>query len=202
MKYRLIRVYSKICPKRFYRKMYVREDLNLQELGVFILYSLGAEFEHMFLFEGRKVHYVDSSWLEDEPLWDYEMKDYSKYTLDTAQCWRDDTIKLEYDTGDGWEFVIKKLKTIKEFPDEDVAGWCVELAGYPLWEDNIMSFYEYIEDGKIEVNDEYGYPWNVDYPNNDVSYFDRPIDIVEHNRMLKELDIKELIAELFTWDLE
>ncbi len=37
MKYKKIRVKSVDAPKRFYRLLYVREDLNLFQLGVTIL---------------------------------------------------------------------------------------------------------------------------------------------------------------------
>ncbi|EGY79367.1 hypothetical protein [Peptoniphilus indolicus] len=46
MNYKKIKVSSVDAPKRFYRVLYVREDLNLFELGVTILSAFDCHFCH------------------------------------------------------------------------------------------------------------------------------------------------------------
>lgn len=197
MKYRLIKVYSTICPDRFYRLMYVREDLNLQEAGVFILYSLGAAFEHMFLYEAKGITYVDETWLEDA-LDEHQVQDYTEVTIENASYNDDGTLNLVYDTGEYWEFVIQKTCIEKEIDDE-IAGWCLEMAGYPIWEDHISAFSSYIETGEADF-ERYGYPWNVRYPNHDLKCFDKTLRVSAHNKNLAKIDIKTLVNDLFSED--
>ena len=74
MKYKKIRVKSMDAPKRFYRVLYVREDLNLFQLGVTILSAFDCQFCHMFMFFDKKNTYVDRSWIEETPI-DFGGKD-------------------------------------------------------------------------------------------------------------------------------
>ena len=54
MIYRKIKASLLEAPDRFYRGLQVREDVNLEELGVILGTALGAEFEHMFMFSQRQ----------------------------------------------------------------------------------------------------------------------------------------------------
>lgn len=75
--------------KTFYRTMYIRNDLNLFQIGVGILISLRAEFEHMFLFHDKGSSYMDASWVEGtnsprRPALDYTKVHLSDLTLNAS----------------------------------------------------------------------------------------------------------------------
>ena len=94
-----IRLDFKYGPKnRLYRTLLVKGNPNLFELGVILGTSLGATFEHCFLFRCH-THciYVMAPFMEDpmdgyKYLGNYHLEDLPK------------TFTFEYDTGDGWDF--------------------------------------------------------------------------------------------------
>ena len=178
--YQKIKVSCVGCPKRFYRIMYIRNDLNLFQIGVGILISLRAEFEHMFLFHDKGSSYMDASWVEGTNSPRRPALDYTKVHLSDLTLNASNEFTLEYDTGDGWDFTIKIYKTVKQFDaEEDRYGIVTEAKGDRIWEDYHYSFDEYIAGRQVDEKEE-GRPWNIpdDLP---LSFFDEEVSVDELN---------------------
>ena len=177
MKYTKIRVAFKEFPKRFYREMYVRSDLSLFKLGVCICCSLGAEFEHYFLFEDAERQYVPRDF---EELWGNNVF-MPKYNFKDIVLDKKNRFKLTYDTGEDYEFVITVLESDVELKRRKPAI-ILKGAGDRIWEDNISTLYAYLSgelDGELFENDEENgiyMPWNV-YEGYKLKDFDRPFDV-------------------------
>lgn len=177
MKYTKIRVAFKEFPKRFYREMYVRSDLSLFKLGVCICCSLGAEFEHYFLFEDAERQYVPRDF---EELWGNNVF-MTKYNFKDIVLDKKNRFTLTYDTGEDYEFVITVLESDVELKRRKPAI-ILKGAGDRIWEDNISTLYAYLSgelDGKFFENDEENgiyMPWNV-YEEYKLKDFDRPFDV-------------------------
>jgi len=184
--YRKIRVSSEDAPKRFYRVMYIREDLNLYEIGVTVLSVLGAEFEHMFLFKDKLNTYEDESWIEDG--FGYDAKDYRKCYLSDLITRSDNSFDLLYDTGDGWYFKIKIYAKALEDKDNEfhgMFGYVKEAKGQCIWEDARYAFMMYLAGEKIKSSEK---PWNLP-KNKGVNYFDSDVDIDKMNERLMDLPL-------------
>lgn len=192
MKYKKIRVKSVDAPKRFYRLLYVREDLNLFQLGVTILSAFDCQFYHMFMFFDKKNTYVDKSWL-DESLIDFgfnnlfsKEKDYEKYKISDLELGANNTFTLCYDTGDSWEFEIKIYKTEKDLC-ENSFGRLIEGAGATIWEDNRQLFWKYLDCGSdaISVKEK---AFLLKMVSVNVEQFDDPIDIEYLNKKIDDAE--------------
>ena len=187
VKYLKIRADFKYTTKgRFYRTFLVREDIDLGELGEFIVDIFGGTLEHFFLYRIKDEQYLPSSWVDEwyhergikvEPFKDKTIKDLPERFV------------FEYDTGDGWAFDCKIYNAIttKTFEDdEDIpTGYVLDAKGMGIWEDNIHTLYAYLN-GDIDKNynqedEEKGYykPWNFDIDK--YSEFDDPVDLEELN---------------------
>lgn len=181
MHYKKIRVKSLDAPKRFYRLLYVREDLNLFELGVTILLAVDCGFGHMFTLEDQKYVYVDESWVNDTPyLFDLLLsipkdRDYEKYKISDLVLDANNTFKICYDSGDNWEFEIKIYKVEKDLPGEAFAH-LIEGAGASIWEDNRQLFLRFIDSGSDALSAEEK-DFLSEMVNADVETFDDPLDI-------------------------
>ena len=201
MHYKKIRVKSLDAPKRFYRLLYVREDLNLFQLGVTILLAFDCEFYHMFTLEDQKYVYVDKSWLNDAPsIFDLlpsipKNKDYEKYKISDLVLDANNTFKICYDSGANWEFEIKIYKIEKDLPGK-AFGHLIEGAGAYIWEDNRQLFWRFIESGSdalsAEEKDFLSEMVNVDVETFDdlldIDYFNNKIDRAESTcRRLREV---------------
>lgn len=149
MKYKKIKVSSTDAPKRFYRILYVREDLNLFQLGVTILSAFDCQFCHMFMFFDKKNTYVDKSWMDEFS----NDKNYEEYKISDLELSANNTFKLCYDTGDDWEFEIKIYKAEKDLC-ENSFGKLVEGAGESIWEDNHYLFWKFLKGGSDALSDE------------------------------------------------
>lgn len=185
--YQKIKVSCIECPKRFYRTMYIRNDLNLFQIGVTILTALQAEFEHMFLFRDKEVSYMSESWTADANSPRHPALDYTKVHLSDLKLNAANEFMLEYDTGDGWDFTIKIYKATKQFDaEEDRYGIVADAKGDRIWEDYHYAFDEYIA-GREVNEDEEGRPWNIpdDLP---LSFFDEEVSIDELNDFMYEAE--------------
>lgn len=184
MRYRELKVEFEANKERLYRILYVREDLDLYTLGVAILVSLGATFEHAFYFEDRNRHFdpeiFEDLFNDDEYMTDYHLKDLK---LDS-----DGTFKLIYDSGDYWCFVV----TVSDKPtiiQSRKYAILKDAKGQGIWEDRITSLYNYLE-GKIsktaqEDESEGLYlPWN--FNNKTFGDFDKKINIDKVNKKLND----------------
>lgn len=170
MLYQKIKVACKDCPKRFYRVMYVREDLNLAQLGYVILHSLNAAFEHSYLFHGKGCDYLPVTWLED--CYDNE-KDMAECRISDVQLYANNKFILEYDTGECWEFEITVYDEKKEINDA-FFGTNVEAKGAGIWEDAHVDFVAFINGEEFEC------PWNMP-EDSEPEDFDNEIDLEELN---------------------
>ncbi len=188
VKYIKIRADFKYADKgRFYRTFLVKEDVNLGELGEFIVEIFGGTLEHYFLYRLKDRHYVPSEWMDDSL-----MSNFIKYEPFKEKSILDlpDEFEFAYDTGDGWDFKCKKYKKpiIKEVDESDISfGFVLEGKGMGIWEDNIYSLYAYLN-GEIDKDfnkedEEKGIykPWNFDIDK--YSEFDNPLDINELNHI-------------------
>lgn len=159
MKYKKIKVRSMDAPKRFYRILYVREDLNLFQLGVTILSAFDCQFCHMFMFFDKTNTYVDKSCIDEIPSkfeFDDEFtrdKDYEEYKISDLELGANNTFKLCYDTGENWEFEIKIYKAEKDLC-ETFFGKLIEGTGASIWEDNHYLFWKFLNGGSDALSDE------------------------------------------------
>jgi len=174
----------KYGPKeRFFRTILVKGNPDLLELGVILGTSLGATFEHCFLFRCKnRVIYVMAPFME-EPMIGY--KYLGNYHLDDLP----NTFSFEYDTGDGWDFNCKKYEEKIEIKSKKNL-LIFEGKGQGIWEDNIRSLAA-LFDGEIdekysEENEEKDIykPWNFTIEK--YSDFDLPLDIEIINESLDE----------------
>ena len=195
MKYTKIKVAFKEFPKRFYREMYVRSDLSLFKLGVCICCSLGAEFEHQFLFEDAERQYLPRDF---EETWGNSVF-MTKYGLKDIVLDKKNRFTLTYDTGEDYEFVITVLEKDVELKRRKPAI-ILKGAGDRIWEDNISTLYAYLSgelDGEISESDEENgiyMPWNV-YEGYKLKDFDSPFDVKDANYLIAgqvEITIEQL----------
>ena len=172
MIYRKIKASLLEAPDRFYRVLQVREDVNLEELGVILGTALGAEFEHMFMFRKGKVIFVDEFWM-DGYFEEYVMKDCGLDVLG-------DKFRFIYDTGDNWEFDCKIYKKVIE-NDNDGLAYLIDGEGQGIWEDNKWTLMRYLAgelDPSIAEEDENRgvyFPWNFEIER--LSDFDEMFDL-------------------------
>jgi len=195
MKYKEIKVSFKYNKSRLYRVLEVKEDISLLQLGFVIVNAFGGTFEHYFLFRDNKYNYVPRSFLEDfaldndVPLVDYKMKDLP------------DKFEFDYDTGDGWDFIVevKDKELIKEEPEDDdlYVAYILKGKGQGIWEDNIRTLYAYfdgeLEDDKEDPENGFYFPWNFEIEK--YSEFDNPINIEDIQDAISYCDM-EADAEL------
>jgi hypothetical protein len=191
MIYKKIRVTSDIAPTRFDRVMYVKVDISLYSLGVLILTSLQAKFEHMFLFHsGRFIDYVDETRLDD-PFGTVKQYDYKKIKLCNVVLNSQGNFALEYDTGDGWEFKIHVYEQETVLEDDKLAI-VLKGKGQSLREDNIEAFEKYINNEPLEDYEKS--PWSL--MGDPLSSFDEPLNIEDQNAILcftSEQQIEEMM---------
>lgn len=181
MLYTKIRLDFKYGPKnRFYRVVLIKGNPDLFKLGVALLTSLEATFEHCFLITHKGVSYVMAPFMED-PLDGY--KYLGKYHLSDLPM----NFNLEYDTGDGWDFKCKKYEEKVELKSKKTII-LLEGKGQGIWEDNIHSLYALFE-GEIDKDfdkedEEKGIykPWNFEIDK--FGDFDLALDINEINETL------------------
>lgn len=195
MKYTKIRVEFKEFPKRFYREMYVRSDLSLFKLGVCICCSLGAEFEHYFLFEDAERQYIPRDF---EELWGNNVF-MTKYNFKDIVLDKKNRFTLTYDTGEDYEFVITVLEKDVDLKRRKPAI-ILKGSGDRIWEDNISTLYAYLSgklDGDMSESDEENgiyMPWNV-YEGYKLKDFDRPFDVKADDYLIGE-QVEYTIDEL------
>lgn len=191
MIYRKITVRFKYFPTRLSRKMYVRADLDLFTLGVAILATLDATFEHYFVFHDKRKRFVPENF---EEFFDENEDFMTNYYF--AQL--SNKFVLEYDTGDGWEFEIK----VSERPFDIRSRKFVHLidgVGQGIWEDNMRSLYAYLsgelssDDTEENLDKGYCLPWN--FSNEKYGDFDQPLDIDEKNESMQQ-QIEMHLAQL------
>ena len=155
MLYRKLEVNFAENEERFNRTLMVRDDLNLEELGVVLGTALGAEFEHMFMFKDRDNAYVHDAWSG------MDAKMMSAAKLDDI----DEDFLFIYDTGEDWTFRCHLGD--KEKIDSDEYAILLDGNGQGIWEDNKSTLVRYL-DGELDPNtskenEEEGvyFPWNL-----------------------------------------
>ena len=181
MIYRKLKVSLKEAKDRFYRLLLVREDIDLETLGVVLVTALGGEFEHMFLFHKGRKSYVDESWKDgfnDEVMKDTKLLDLGENFV------------FEYDTGDGWEFDCRLYKKA-EMIDSDAYAFALDGRGQGIWEDHKWILMRYLS-GELgpdirEEDEDRGifFPWN--YEIEKLSDFDECYDLEEQKEYLNEM---------------
>ena len=161
MNYKQIKLTFKYSnPKRFYRTLLTKQNVNLIDLGCAIVTAFGGEFEHLFLFETKTRVYNPKCFMEDMVFENDVLMD--NYTLSDLG----DNFIFTYDTGDGWNFSATVTDSDVEEKEEDFI--LIDGAGQGIWEDNIHTLKAYL-DGKIDPNtyepdENNGYypPWNFE----------------------------------------
>ncbi len=144
MKYVRLKVEFKDYPDKLNRTLLVRKDLDLFTLGVCILTSLEATYEHCFLFEDKKRTYNPEAFEDLYEERDVFMTDYHYYDLVLD---RKKQFTLEYDTGDGWDFIITELEEVDVRSRRLV--FLEDGKGLGIWEDNIYSLWAFL-DGRVK----------------------------------------------------
>lgn len=159
MKYRELNVAMEGFQKRLYRKMLIRDDLNLVYVGCILVSSFYGMFEHNFMFTDGKRSYLPRAFEEcDLPGEDF-MENYRLSDLS-------DKFIFTYDTGENYRFTCK-TKEFKEL-DNDELAILLDGKGQGIWEDNIGSLIAYFKneipaDSNAEDPDNgYCLPWNFD----------------------------------------
>ncbi len=190
MNYKQIKLtfkYSK--PKRFYRTLLAKQNVNLINLGCAIVTAFGGEFEHLFLFETKTRVYNPKCFMEDMVFENDVLMD--NYTLSDLG----DNFIFTYDTGDGWNFSATVTDSDVEEKEEDFI--LIDGAGQGIWEDNIHTLKAYL-DGKIDPNtyepdENNGYypPWN--FENEKYGDFDN-FNLEEEKQRFMENYPKDIIS--------
>lgn len=145
MKYTKIQVSCKDAKDELYRKLYVREDIGLVELGCVICATFRAEFCHSFFYIANKKTYNPDAFMDDfvrendEPMKDYGLSDLPNKFL------------FVYDSGEDWVFDCKIMDEHVDFPNKQVMAMFIEGSGYGLWEDNKFGFYNFLN-GQYDLN--------------------------------------------------
>lgn len=195
MKYKQIKLtFDYSDPKRFYRTLLAKEDVNLVDLGCAIVTAFGGEFEHLFLFNTNEKSYNPKAFMDDFIFEnDVLMNNYTLSDLGNE-------FNFTYDTGDGWDFTAKVTDSNVEVDDEDFI--LIDGAGQGIWEDNIHTLKAYlngdIDPNSYEPDEEQGYypPWN--FENKKYSDFDTSFDLEkEKERFMKNypVDISTYIEQ-------
>lgn len=178
MNYKKLKVTDKYFPKRFYRVIAIREDISLIKLGHIIGESINCWFEHGFLFKSEVGTFVPTVWLEDDSPFDYYLP-LNKYNLSTLG----DSFTFEYDTGEGYEFDCKLMKTEYKYGDEyeNPLAFVIEGKGQGIFENDHGTLNRYLE-GEIDPNsseeDEKDYmflPMNMSFET--YGDFDKPLEL-------------------------
>lgn len=125
------------------RNLLIRADLNLMEVGAILVASIGAAFEHMWLFRDRDFQYVDRSWIDDFPMFNY--RDYELYTLADLHLTKAGKCSFTYDTGDDYTFDVFVKEPILKAGRQ--VAYVLKGKGAFILEDNIMMLYDYVENG-------------------------------------------------------
>lgn len=146
-----------------------QKRFEFNAIGICVLNSLRCEFEHAYLFRDKDSCYLPEEWFEDDFS---EEKSLTDATLDDVHPFSGNQIILEYDTGNGWEFVYKREKEI----DGDVYGINIEAKGDRIWEDAHGVFGDFLEGKPVERDA----VWNMPDGSNPEN-FDDPIDIDQLN---------------------
>lgn len=158
MEYLKLKVKFKPYPKRFYRTLLVRPDMNLVDLGCILVTALEGAFEHCFLFETRDFSYEPIMFLTEGVNINSRLMD--DYTINDLG----EKFDFVYDTGCNYEFACSVMKKRVEISDEESA-YLIDGAGQGIWEDYIGELYDYL-DGKIDPSsqgdDVHQLPWNFD----------------------------------------
>ena len=158
MEYLKLKVKFKPYPKRFYRTLLVRPDINLVDLGCILVTALEGTFEHCFLFETRDFSYEPIMFLTEYVNIKSRLMD--DYTINDLG----EKFSFVYDTGCNYEFDCSVMKKRVEVSDEESA-YLIDGAGQGIWEDYIGELYDYL-DGKIDPSSqgdvEHQLPWNFD----------------------------------------
>jgi len=215
--YTKIKVASKDDGKRFYRIIGIKGNPDLYTLGAYIGQTIGAWFEHMYLFHVGKKQYVADSWLEEG----FFSEEYS-----LGECHLSDLGKkfvYEYDTGEGWEFdcsVYEKPYIYNdEYFEEDGYPDCIviEGKGQGIFENDHGTLCRYL-DGEIdpessEENEELFQflPMNLDLKKygdfdneldvEDMQYFEEEVaDIVANMKGEIDTSYKDYLANDFEED--
>ena len=168
MEFVQIKVEDKYYPKRLNRLIAVREDLNLNEIGIVICKSIEASFCHLFMFESGNKEFVHPSWLEDDlGIQGIEEYDLNKSTLKDLGK----KFVFTYDAGENYEFNCtvfeRKIDIDVSGDDYDLVGRTLKGKGLGIFEDNHGCLDDYF-DGKIKPNAKKGkdefdvLPWNLE----------------------------------------
>lgn len=161
MYYKKVKLVFKYCQaKRFFRTFLVDENINLVDLGCAFVTALNGAYEHNFLFETKSKVYNPRSFMDDFVFDDdVLMNDYSLKDLG-------DKFEFTYDTGEGWDFKATVKETKIEIGEKEIE--LIDGAGLGIWEDNIATFYAYLEGeidpNSLDVDEERGIypPWNME----------------------------------------
>lgn len=166
--------------KRLYRKLYVRSDISLYELGCVLVEAFYGTFSHYFYFEDEKRLYYPKCFLNE--LGEENAVLMSNHNLFDVTF----PLKFFYDTGEGYEFNITQdgaeyFDTRYNVKDQTLAFF-IDGKGLGIFEDDITTLRAYL-DGEIDVNDDletsdiFRLPWNMIMGK--ISEFDEPLKFVE-----------------------
>ena len=196
MKYTKIKITSKDNAKRFYRILCVNGNPDLNELGALIGLSINCWFEHGYLFNADGIDYIPGIWSEDA--YDDEVYILDDYHLDELG----DHFTYEYDTGEGWDFDCKVMKTTYDYEPEDGYDYplamVIEGKGQGIFENDHTTFWRYLN-GEIdpesseEDEDEMQFlPMNMEFEK--FGDFDEPLDL--EDMFYYEEDIEEIVDQM------
>ena len=173
MNYKRLRISFNDAKKEFYRNLYIREDVNLAELGYILCAALSTEFSHMFGFK-TKDGFID---MEDKALFEKTVGSIEK------------KFTFIYDFGEDWAFTCTISPSDYEL-DETSKALFIGGKGQGVWEDNKASLLMYLE-GKINPrakkdNPEKGYflPSNFAYA--PYGFFSYPLDKKAEKEAMKD----------------
>ena len=161
MEFIKIKVSWKDYPENLYRIILVKKDITLEELSYSLCLLLKTRFEHLSLFRCGEDIYIDEDSAEE-----YEWISFNNVKLiDMLDKYKQ--ISFEYDTGEGYSFLVKRCsKYFYEYPFKTDAI-LVEAKGDGIFEDNISGLYSIMENEEFDENEErigtFGEPLPKDY---------------------------------------
>lgn len=174
MEFIKIKVSWKDYPENLYRIILVKKDITLEELSYSLCLLLKTRFEHLSLFRCGEDIYIDEDSAEE-----YEWISFNNVKI-TDMLDKYKQISFEYDSGEGYSFLVKRCsKYFYEYPFKTDAI-LVEAKGDGIFEDNISGLYSIMENEEFNENSYKNILWDRIY-----RYGSQTLEYSEYSLMRK-----------------
>lgn len=135
------------------RILTIPQNCSLSDLGIGIILAFHGEFSHLMRFTINRKKY--SIYFDEDVYEDVYDEDAREWSLEELNLKKTTKIKLEYDFGEGYEFMIKLIS--KEKSDSLNPHVIVKDGeGYGIWEDNFYLLQRFYENPDMSMIDYIG----------------------------------------------